>query len=145
MVGNAAGWSFIDEKEKINMKKNEIYRCSACGLQFEVTRDVDVDNAPVCCGKPMQKQVENSVDAAVEKHVPVVETLENGILVKIGEVPHPMTQEHYIEWIEVINGSYVNRCYLKPGDLPQAAFYVPLSPKLIIRESCNLHGLWKKA
>ena len=92
----------------------------------------------------MRLQKENSVDAAMEKHVPVVEALENGILVKVGEVAHPMTEEHHIEWIEVINGSYVNRCHLKPGDPPQAAFYVPLSPKLVIRESCNLHGLWKK-
>lgn len=127
------------------MKKNDIYRCPVCGLQFEATRDTENVEPPVCCGKPMQLQKENSVDAAVEKHVPVVEVLESGILVKVGEVAHPMTEEHYIEWIEVINGSYVNRCYLKPGDLPQAAFYVPYSPKLIIRESCNLHGLWKKA
>ena len=92
----------------------------------------------------MQLQQENSVEAAVEKHIPVVETLDNGILVKIGSIAHPMTEAHYIEWIEVINGAYVNRCYLKPGDLPQAAFYVPLSPKLVIRASCNIHGLWKK-
>ncbi|MBE6390166.1 MAG: desulfoferrodoxin [Lentisphaerae bacterium] len=128
------------------MKTNEIYRCSGCGMLLEVTSPGDVQNvqAPFCCGGPMVLQIENSVDAAREKHVPVVEACEDGILVKIGEVPHPMTEDHYIQWIEVINGSYVNRCYLKPGDLPQAAFYVPLSPKLIIRESCNIHGLWKK-
>ena len=99
---------------------------------------------PVCCGIPMPLQMENSQDAAVEKHVPVVEAREDGILVKVGSVEHPMTEEHYIEWIEVINGAYVNRYYLKPGELPQAAFYVSLSPKLIIRASCNIHGLWKK-
>lgn len=125
------------------MKRNEIYRCSKCGLQMEITVCSDV-MPPVCCGIPMQLQMENSQDAAVEKHVPVVEAREDGILVKVGSVEHPMTEEHYIEWIEVINGAYVNRYYLKPGELPQAAFYVPLSPKLIIRASCNIHGLWKK-
>ena len=125
------------------MKRNEIYRCSKCGLQMEITVCSDVV-PPVCCGIPMQLQMENSQDAAVEKHVPVVEAREDGILVKVGSIEHPMTEEHYIEWIEVINGAYVNRYYLKPGELPQAAFYVPLSPKLIIRESCNIHGLWKK-
>ncbi|MBE6376374.1 MAG: hypothetical protein E7050_07905 [Lentisphaerae bacterium] len=125
------------------MKRNEIYRCSKCGLQMEITVCSDVV-PPVCCGIPMQLQMENSQDAAVEKHVPVVEAREDGILVKVGSVEHPMTEEHYIEWIEVINGAYVNRYYLKPGELPQAAFYVPLSPKLIIRASCNIHGLWKK-
>ena len=125
------------------MKRNEIYRCSKCGLQMEITVCSDVV-PPVCCGIPMQLQMENSQDAAVEKHVPVVEAREDGILVKVGSVEHPMTEEHYIEWIEVINGAYVNRYYLKPGELPQAAFYVSLSPKLIIRASCNIHGLWKK-
>ena len=125
------------------MKRNEIYRCSKCGLQMEITVCSDVV-PPVCCGIPMQLQMENSQDAAVEKHVPVVEAREDGILVRVGSVDHPMTEEHYIEWIEVINGAYVNRYYLKPGELPQAAFYVPLSPKLIIRASCNIHGLWKK-
>lgn len=128
------------------MEKNEVCRCSVCGLQMEVTASSDPAGAlPLCCGKVMQKQNENSVDASAEKHVPVVEALDSGILVKVGSTAHPMTAEHCIEWIEVINGAYVNRCYLKPGDLPQAAFYVPLSPKLIIRASCNIHGLWKKS
>ena len=127
------------------MKRSDICRCVRCGLQLEITGCADPDGKlPVCCGEEMQLQRENSVDAAVEKHIPVAEILENGILVKVGSTAHPMSSEHYIEWIEVINGTYVNRCYLKPGDLPQAAFYVPLSPKLIIRASCNIHGIWKK-
>lgn len=126
------------------MKNSEIFRCSKCGLQMEVTSAASGSSAPVCCGEEMKLQHENSTDAAMEKHVPAVEVIEGGILVKVGETAHPMTQEHYIEWIEVINGSYVNRCHLKPGDLPQAGFYVPLSPKLIIRASCNIHGLWRK-
>ena len=126
------------------MKVCEIYRCAKCGLQVEVTISRGEISAPLCCGEAMHLQKENSVDAVVEKHVPVVEAREDGILVKVGSIAHPMTDEHYIEWIEVLNGSYVNRYYLRPGDLPQAAFYVPLSPKLIIRASCNIHGLWRK-
>ena len=127
------------------MKRGDICRCANCGLQLETATVVNIQQSlPMCCGKIMQLQQENSVEAAGEKHIPVVETLDNGILVKIGSIAHPMTEAHYIEWIEVINGAYVNRCYLKPGDLPQAAFYVPLSPKLVVRASCNIHGLWKK-
>ena len=123
-------------------KLNEIYKCAECGLAVETT-DAD-ECTPECCGKPMTKLEENSVDASREKHVPVVASEGSGILVKVGETPHPMTPEHHISWIEVINGSYVNRYHLKPGEAPQAAFYVPLRPGLQIRAYCNLHGLWKK-
>ena len=92
----------------------------------------------------MRLMKENTTDGAKEKHVPVVSAQENGILVKVGEIPHPMEPDHYIEWIEVINGSYVNRYQLRPGEAPQAAFYVPMQPGLVIRAYCNKHGLWKK-
>ncbi|MBR2374625.1 MAG: desulfoferrodoxin [Lentisphaeria bacterium] len=119
----------------------DVFRCSHCGLTVEVTAP---GATPVCCGEPMKHCAENSVDAAREKHVPVAEDLNPGTRVKVGSVAHPMTEEHYIQWIEVINGSYVNRRYLKPGDAPEAEFYVPYSDKLVIRAYCNLHGLWKK-
>lgn len=120
----------------------EIYHCPICGNLVEVT---GIGGGQlVCCGKPMVLKKANTSDGAAEKHVPVAESYENGMLVKVGSVPHPMTEEHYIAWIEVINGSYVNRYHLRPGDLPQAAFYVPMGPKLEIRAYCNLHGLWKK-
>ena len=125
------------------MKTRDIYRCKTCKLQLEVTAGAN-EQIPVCCGTQMELQTPNTVDAAKEKHVPVVEECDGGILVKVGSVPHPMTEDHYIEWIEVINGSYVNRFHLKPGDLPQAAFFVPNGPRLIIRESCNKHGIWEK-
>lgn len=127
------------------MKRHDIFRCSKCRMQCEILcTEIANISAPVCCGVPAQLQKENTSDGVSEKHIPVVEAGDDGILIRVGEVAHPMTEEHYIEWIEVINGSYVNRCYLKPGDSAQAAFYVPLSPKLIIRASCNIHGLWKK-
>jgi len=121
--------------------KLEIYKCLVCGNIIEVLHAGK--GHPVCCGQPMQLQKENTVDAAKEKHVPVLEKTSKGIKIKVGSVPHPMTEEHYIEWVEVINGPYVNREELKPGRAPEAEFYVPGQPGLVMREYCNLHGLWK--
>jgi len=96
----------------------------------------------VCCGKPMILQVENTVDAAKEKHVPVIEKTAKGVLIKIGAVPHPMEEKHYIEWIECIADGIAYRKFLKPGDKPEAEFAV--SPnQMTAREYCNLHGLWE--
>ena len=119
----------------------EVWKCLHCGLLVEVLGDGAI---PSCCGEPMRAMKENTVEASAEKHIPVLEVQGSGILVKVGSIPHPMEADHYIEWIEVINGSYVNRCHLKPGDAPQAAFYVPQQPGLEIRAYCNKHGLWKK-
>ena len=128
------------------MKNFEIYRCPECGAQFEVVNGCNCDNCqPVCCGKAMKLQKANEVDAAVEKHVPVVEIVNNGILVKVGSVAHPMAEEHYIEWIEVIRGARSERCFLKPGDVPQAAFDIQFGPELKVRISCNIHGIWQNA
>ena len=123
-------------------KLKEVYRCAVCGNIVEVMHEAG--GTLSCCGQPMELLTENTVDAATEKHVPVVETIEGGYRVKVGEVEHPMLENHYIEWIEVINGSYVNRYQLRPGEAPQAAFYVPMQPGLVIRAYCNKHGLWKK-
>ena len=125
------------------MQKREMYKCSKCGMVIEVL-DTGCGVAPHCCGEEMKLLVAGSVDGAKEKHVPVIEEQGDGILVKVGEIPHPMEEKHYIEWIEVDNGNYVNRYFLKPGDKPQASFYVPNQPGLVAREYCNLHGLWKK-
>jgi superoxide reductase len=85
---------------------------------------------------------ENTVDAAREKHVPVVEKTAEGYKVKVGDVPHPMEEKHYIEWIELLAGekSYVQ--FLKPGDAPEATFKVD-ADQVTARAYCNLHGLWK--
>ena len=122
-------------------KLNQIYKCSVCGNIVEVVH-TGVGTL-VCCGKDMILQEENTVDASKEKHVPVIEETENGIKVKIGSVPHPMETEHYIEWIEIINGDKAARHFLKPGDAPEAEFKIKKSEGLIVREYCNLHGLWK--
>jgi len=118
----------------------QIYKCGVCGNMVEV---VHVGGGElVCCGQPMIEQVENSVDASKEKHVPVMEKTAAGILVKIGSVPHPMEEKHYIEWIELVDGDKVCRKSLKPGDKPEALFEVKADNPLA-RAYCNLHGLWK--
>jgi superoxide reductase len=90
----------------------------------------------------MKLMVENSADAVQEKHVPVIEKTAAGLKVKVGCVPHPMEESHYIEWIEVIADGKSYRQFLNSGDAPEATF--PLkAEKLAAREYCNLHGLWK--
>jgi len=120
----------------------DIYRCPVCGNMVEVIHPAAGEL--VCCGKPMIRLKENSVDAAREKHVPVIELKNHGIVVKVGEVPHPSTTEHFIEWIEVIDAGRVYRQHLKPGAEPQAFFECSSKPGLIVRAYCNLHGLWRK-
>ena len=122
-------------------KFQKIYKCKKCGNIVDILHEGP--GALVCCGVEMVLIEENSVDAANEKHVPIIEKTENGIIVKVGEVDHPMADEHYIEWIEVINGGYSQKKFLKPGDKPQAEFYVPFNENLVARSYCNLHGLWK--
>lgn len=119
----------------------QIYKCEVCGNIVEVVHASG--GALVCCGKPMTLQVENTVDASKEKHVPYVEMVEGGVLVRVGEVEHPMLDAHYIEWIEVITENKTYRKFLKPGEKPEAFF--KLDEEIIaVREYCNLHGLWKK-
>jgi len=90
----------------------------------------------------MELLTENTTDAAVEKHVPVIEKVDGGINVKVGSVPHPMQDEHYIEWIEIIADGKIYRQFLNPGDAAEATFPVE-GDKISAREYCNLHGLWK--
>lgn len=119
----------------------EVYKCKVCGTTVEV---VDAKNAELAChGQPMRRLVENTVDAAKEKHVPVIEKTAGGILVKIGSVPHPMEEKHYIEWIEVFTGDKIYKAQLKPGIPPQAEFPVQADKVKQVRELCNIHELWK--
>jgi superoxide reductase len=118
----------------------EIYKCDVCGNIVEVVHNSG--GTLVCCGKPMTLKKENTQDAAVEKHVPVVEKIEGGIRVKVGAVEHPMTEDHHIEFIEVHTENKVYRKYLKPGEKPEAEFKLD-EEVLFVREYCNLHGLWK--
>ena len=118
----------------------QVYRCPVCGNIVEVVHASG--GTLTCCGKPMELLVENSTDAAQEKHVPVIEKVETGYKVTVGSVEHPMTEEHYIEFIELITNKKVLRKQLKPGDKPFGVFKTQ-AENVTARAYCNLHGLWK--
>ena len=101
-----------EKKGDIMTKLREIYRCPVCGNIVEVLNAGAGEL--VCCGKPMILLKENTTDAAQEKHVPVVEKTTNGYHVRVGSVEHPMLNEHYIQWIELLTPKSVLRCELKP-------------------------------
>ena len=118
----------------------EVYECQLCGSMVEVLRGGGGEL--VCCGEPMKLLKEKTADAAIEKHVPVIEQVEQGIKVTVGSVPHPMADDHYIEWIELLADGACFRKYLQPGDEACAVFAVK-AEQVSAREHCNKHGLWK--
>jgi superoxide reductase len=122
-------------------KRMQIFKCDSCGIILEVLHEGDGEL--VCCGGPMRYFEENSVDAAKEKHVPVIEKITGGFKVKIGSTAHPMEEKHFIEWIEVITKDGATyRQFLCPGMAPEATFLID-ADEITAREYCNLHGLWK--
>ncbi len=121
-------------------QKKQIYKCMKCGNIVEVLHDGAGEL--VCCGEPMKLFTENTSDGAKEKHVPVLEKTPDGWWVKVGSVPHPMEEKHYIEWIELIADGISYRAFLSPGKEPKAFFPVK-AEQVSAREYCNLHGLWK--
>ena len=121
-------------------EKLEIYKCEACGNVVEVLHGGKGEL--VCCGKPMKLYKENTVDAAKEKHIPVVEKTGDGYKVKVGDVAHPMEEKHYIEWVELIADEKAYRRFLDPGESPEASFKIGAG-QVSARAYCNLHGLWK--
>ncbi|MBW2040185.1 MAG: desulfoferrodoxin [Deltaproteobacteria bacterium] len=121
-------------------KRLQVYKCEICGNIVEVLHEGKGEL--VCCGQPMKLFKENTVDAALEKHVPLVEKTPSSVKVKVGSVAHPMEEKHYIEWIEVIADGKAYRQFLKPGEAPEAIFDIT-AEKIEVREYCNLHGLWK--
>jgi superoxide reductase len=122
------------------MERLQIYKCDVCGNIVEV---VHVGGGElVCCGQPMKHLVENTVDAAKEKHVPVIEKTGSGYLVKVGSVAHPMEEKHFIQWVQLIADGKAYRQFLDPGETPEASFDIQ-ADQVSAREYCNLHGLWK--
>jgi len=123
------------------IQKGQVYKCNICGNIVEVL--YAGGGQLVCCGQPMQLLEEKTQDEGKEKHVPVIEEQSQGIKVKVGSIPHPMEEAHYIQWIEVItqNGSFIK--YLNPGQAPEAEFPVSKGEILAVREYCNIHGLWR--
>src|SRR5512141_2385253 len=99
-------------------QRSQVYKCEVCGNVVEIMHGGP--GALVCCGQTMKQFVENTTDAAKEKHVPVVEKTAEGIKVTVGSALHPMDDKHYIEWIELTHGDTTYRQYLKPGAQPEA-------------------------
>ncbi|MFV0394695.1 MAG: desulfoferrodoxin family protein [Coprobacillaceae bacterium] len=123
------------------MKK--FYICKHCGNIVELVQDKGVP--VVCCGEPMKELVANTTDAATEKHVPAVTVEGNTVTVVVGEVEHPMLEEHFIQWVEIETKHGSQRKVLKPNEEPKATFVLTDDDTLVAAyEYCNLHGLWKK-
>lgn len=124
------------------VERSQILKCDSCGAVVEVVHACGCEPCKMtCCDQPMKQMKENTQDAATEKHVPVIEQTDNGVKVTVGSVEHPMKEEHYIEWIEVIAGDKIYRRHLNPGEKPEAEF--PVKGNITARELCNVHGLWK--
>lgn len=120
----------------------EIYRCEICGAVVEVVNAAK--GVISCCGKPMTKMDAQTADMSLEKHVPIIKKVDGGILVKVGSTEHPMTEQHYITFIEVMtNDNKVGRAELTPNDKPEAFFNLDFDDVIEVREYCNIHGLWK--
>ncbi|MFH1183115.1 MAG: desulfoferrodoxin [Candidatus Moraniibacteriota bacterium] len=125
-------------------KRGQIYKCEICGNIVEVLHGGEGEL--VCCGQPMILMPEKTQEEGLtEKHLPVIEKTEKGVKVKIGSIPHPMEEAHYIEWIKIERkDGRICRCFLNPGDQPEAEFSVSLEEAATVHAYCNLHGLWKK-
>jgi superoxide reductase len=122
------------------IKQLQIHKCLICGNIVEVLHGGVGDL--ICCGKVMDNLTAKTADQGKEKHVPVVEKVNGGIQVKVGSVPHPMEENHYIEWVEVITDGKAYRQFLKPGQAPEAVFNLGAGAATV-REHCNVHGLWE--
>ena len=123
-------------------KRGQIYKCVICSTIIEVI-EPGIPSL-VHCKKPMELLEEQTADYATEKHVPVITKVDGGYKVTVGSTLHPMTDEHYIQWIELICGDVVSQVYLKPGDAPEAIFHTGgCDCPVTAREHCNVHGLWK--
>jgi superoxide reductase len=121
-------------------EKLQVYKCAACGHVVEVLTAGDGPLA--CCGKPMEHLAAKTADQGKEKHVPVIEKFNGGLKVKIGSIPHPMEEKHFIQWIEIVTDGKVYRQSLQPGQAPEAVFPLP-AESVLAREHCNLHGVWE--
>ena len=122
------------------MKENvKFYYCPICG---NVVGLIDGDMEHVrCCGKPMEQLIANTVDASAEKHIPVYEKVEDELVVRVGEIEHPMEKEHYIMWIALVTENKTIRVKLYPEQATETRF--PYIPGATIYAYCNKHGLWK--
>lgn len=118
---------------------HQIYKCQVCGNIVEMLHSGAGEMS--CCGQPMDLKQSKSEEEGIEKHRPVMERTETGVIVQVGETPHPMESEHYIEWIEVVTEHRVYRKFLEPGSEPVVEFFLE-AKNITARAYCNVHGLW---
>lgn len=124
------------------MSDKKYYYCTVCGNIMDVVHDSG--NVPMCCMRDMELLVAGVTDGKVEYHVPICKIHSNKVEIRVGKEPHPMEKHHYIEWIEIVTTSDIQRKYLNPGDEPQAHFRICKGEELLhVYAYCNLHKLWK--
>lgn len=121
----------------------DLYKDKTTGAIVEVFNPGNEENLELSAnGNKMRALRENTTDAATEKHVPMIEKTDGGYRVFVGEVEHPMADDHYIEWIELITDKEIFVKFLQPGEKPEAIFNTDAA-KVTARAYCNLHGNWK--
>lgn len=138
----------VESKEEgiaMPTRRFEVYTCPVCGNVIEVIRSGG--GTLVCCNVEMERHEPNSLDAAAEEHIPVAEAIEGGLRVQVGRQPHPMGEQHHIEWIELSADRRRWRHYLRPDDQPATVFRFSDDPPSAwsVRAACCLHGLWQPA
>jgi|SRR3989344_798897 len=122
------------------MQRGQVYRCNVCG---SIVQLLHVGGGSlVCCGQPMELLPEKTEDAGFEKHVPVIKKVEGGVRVKVGSIPHPMEEAHFIEWISILVDEKIYTRFLKPGDAPEVEFKIE-GENAVAKIYCNIHGLWR--
>ena len=118
------------------------FRCAKCGQMVAIVKKKGCDI--MCCGQPMEEIIPGTTDASVEKHVPVWKVEDNKVIVNVGAAPHPMLEEHYIEWVSLQTSTGNQRKALKPGDEPTVVFPLLEGDEVeAVYAFCNLHSLWK--
>jgi superoxide reductase len=124
------------------LERGQIFMCNTCGNMFEL---IHVGGgSSTCCGTEMELLSDDPKDVGAEKHIPIIEKTDSGVNVKVGRVPHPMEDTHYIAWIEIITGNNrTQRAFLKPGMKPEADFIVDDISNIKAKEYCIIHGLWR--
>jgi len=119
----------------------QVYKCKICKKIIEIIKNGQ--GHLICCGVPMTFQIINSINTAKEKHEPIIKKIPNGYKIKIGDLPHPMNEKHYIQWIEIFTHEKIYRIFLKPGKNPEVDFIIDTT-NITARGYCNIHGLWQK-
>ena len=123
------------------MRENKFYICEHCGNLVGMIHDAGVPM--MCCGQKMTKLEAGTVEASLEKHIPVVTVNENEVKVTVGSVLHPMTEEHNIAWVYLQTDRGGQRKSLTPGSDPTVSFALTDEKPIAVYAYCNLHGLWK--